>query len=351
MDSALQRAIEGHARAYRFSMPERQRPPVAGDVAGRRTGSSIEYQDRKDYVPGDDLRHVDWRAFARSDRLTIKLYREEISPRIDIVVDTSRSMTTSPEKADAAVREHTLYLRGQIAVAREDWDQARRTFAALENEFPESPSRLVASYWVAETAYRRRDYRAAGELFDALARRTRGRQEDWLAMVPLRQAQALAQLNKWGEALVIASGIETEYPNFEQQYEADHLIGRCLATRADFQGAREAYLKVIRSPEGAKTETAAMAQWMIGETFFHQKDFATALREYLKVEILYDFPTWRAAALLQAGKCRELLGEPKEAHKLYTRLMKEYPGTRFAKDAARKMGEMPVYRGVGDQPD
>jgi TolA-binding protein len=284
------------------------------------------------------------------DDATYRLARRALAAK-DYARASELTSQVLDKRADTAVREHALYLQGQIAVAQEDWDQVRRAFAALENEFPESPSRLVASYWVAETAYRRRDYRAAGELFDALARRTQGRHEKWLAMVPLRRAQALAQLNQWSEALVIASRIETEYPNFEQQYEADYLIGRCLATRADFQGARDAYLKVIRSPDGAKTETAAMAQWMIAETYFHQKNYATALREYLKVEILYDFPTWRAAALLQAGKCRELLGEPKEADKLYTRLMKEYSGTRFAEDAGRRMGLAPISRGVSDKPD
>jgi uncharacterized protein (DUF58 family) len=103
MDNARQREIEGYARVYRLRLPERQKVFMAGDVAGKRAGSSIEYQDRKDYVPGDDIRHVDWRAYARNDRLTIKLYREEISPRMDIVIDTSSSMDTSPEKGARAV--------------------------------------------------------------------------------------------------------------------------------------------------------------------------------------------------------------------------------------------------------
>jgi uncharacterized protein (DUF58 family) len=102
MQRHTQREIEGRAEACRLRMPERQRRFMAGDALGKRTGSSIEYQDRKDYVLGDDLRHVDWRAFARTDRLTIKLYREEITPRLDIIVDTSRSMETSQEKADRA---------------------------------------------------------------------------------------------------------------------------------------------------------------------------------------------------------------------------------------------------------
>ena len=102
-------------------------------------------------------------------------------------------------------------------------------------------------------------------------------------------------------------------PNFEQQYEVDYLLGRCLANQADFEAARQAYNKVIRSAAGAKTETAAMAQWMIGETYFHQKNYEAALREYLRLEILYAYPEWQAAALLQAGKCHERLGEAKEA--------------------------------------
>ena len=41
------------------------------------------------------------------------------------------------------------------------------------------------------------------------------------------------------------------------------------------------------------------------------------MREYLRLEILYAYPTWQAGALLQAGKCHELLGEGQEAAELY----------------------------------
>ncbi len=90
--------VEAFASSYRLALPERQRSPLMGELAGRRTGSSVEFQDRKDYVAGDDLRSVDWRAYARTDRLTVKLYREEVCPSVDIIVDTSLSMATTPEK-------------------------------------------------------------------------------------------------------------------------------------------------------------------------------------------------------------------------------------------------------------
>ena len=110
------------------------------------------------------------------------------------------------------------------------------------------------------------------------------------------------------------------------------MLGRALAAQADFDGARKRYLKVVRSATGGKTETAAMAQWMIGESYFHQENYDAALREYLRVEILYAYPRWQAAALLQAGKCQELLGRRKEAAELYARLIKAYPNTEFTEE-------------------
>jgi uncharacterized protein (DUF58 family) len=55
-------------------------------------GFSVEFSDYRDYQPGDDLRHVDWRLFARSDKLHIKRYMQETNLRFYVVCDTSASM-------------------------------------------------------------------------------------------------------------------------------------------------------------------------------------------------------------------------------------------------------------------
>lgn len=65
---------------------------TAGNVLGRGTGSSIDFQDHRQYVPGDDPRHLNWQAYARTGHYTMKLYREEVTPRIDLVYDLSGSM-------------------------------------------------------------------------------------------------------------------------------------------------------------------------------------------------------------------------------------------------------------------
>ena len=89
------------AAQWRLVVPRTPMRGRVGERLGAGTGSSLEFQDHRPYVPGDDLRHVDWRAFARSDVLSVRLYREEIAPRIDLVIDRSRSMTAAALKHQA----------------------------------------------------------------------------------------------------------------------------------------------------------------------------------------------------------------------------------------------------------
>ena len=92
------RAVRSAAQ-FRLVLP---RAPIGGrlgDRLGAGTGSSLEFQDHRPYSPGDDLRHVDWAGYARSEHLSIRMYREEVAPRIDLILDVSQSMTSTPGKA------------------------------------------------------------------------------------------------------------------------------------------------------------------------------------------------------------------------------------------------------------
>ncbi len=62
-------------------------------------GFSVEFSDYRNYQPGDDLRHLDWRLYARSDRLCIKRYQLETNVRFYVVCDTSASMQYRGSKA------------------------------------------------------------------------------------------------------------------------------------------------------------------------------------------------------------------------------------------------------------
>lgn len=232
---------------------------------------------------------------------------------------------------------HALFLQGQIAVAEQRWKDAPLPLLRIVDELPESEVALAAEYWVAECHYRLGEIDRADEEFARLAKKAEGQHEPWLAMIPLRQAQILGSRKEWTGAYELASGIAERFPNFRQQYEVDYLLGRCLGSRAEFDAARAAYERVIRSPEGGRTETAAMAQWMIGESYFHQKNYDQAVKAYQRVERLFAFPRWQAGAVLQAGKCHEAKGDWKQAVQLYAQLLKDFPDTTFTEEASRRL--------------
>jgi uncharacterized protein (DUF58 family) len=65
---------------------------MAGQHRSPHIGSSVEFAQHREYVPGDELRRVDWRVFARSDRLVVKQYVEETNLVCHLLVDASESM-------------------------------------------------------------------------------------------------------------------------------------------------------------------------------------------------------------------------------------------------------------------
>jgi uncharacterized protein (DUF58 family) len=68
---------------------------LAGLHRSPRKGFSVEFADFRPYMPGDDLRYIDWKIAARSDRWVVKQYEEETNLRATIVLDVSRSMAWS----------------------------------------------------------------------------------------------------------------------------------------------------------------------------------------------------------------------------------------------------------------
>ncbi|HEX3903657.1 MAG TPA: DUF58 domain-containing protein [Polyangia bacterium] len=71
----------------------------------RRVGAGLEFADHRDYVPGDDLRHLDWNLYGRLERRALRLYEEDEDLSIDLLVDASASMGMGrPPKLDLALQ-------------------------------------------------------------------------------------------------------------------------------------------------------------------------------------------------------------------------------------------------------
>ncbi len=143
---------------------------LAGMHRSRHHGTSVEFAEHKEYSPGDNVRHLDWRAFARFDRDYVKRFEDESSLRALVVVDSSGSMgypaTREAERltklgyasAMAGAMAYVLARQGDaagVATFREKLEirvpsRARRghlqeILATLEGLEPEGPTQLRAA--------------------------------------------------------------------------------------------------------------------------------------------------------------------------------------------------------------
>jgi len=124
---------KGVNAGMRFSMnvPSGTFEGGLGAKLGARTGNSLEFMEHRDYIAGDDLRQLDWNVYARTDKLAVKLYREEVTPSLDIVIDSSQSMhLENTEKSNAVMGISAL-----LATAGSNADFNYKTWTSSESGF------------------------------------------------------------------------------------------------------------------------------------------------------------------------------------------------------------------------
>ena len=241
--------------------------------------------------------------------------------------------TNTPE----SVRVRALYLQGELAAKQNHWDIVVQTMSSLLTSCDDPALETKAQYWLAEAHYRQQHFEQAAEILGKLREKHAALDEKLRPWIWLRLAQCLGQQHQWSEAMEVANAGIAQFRNFSADYEFNFICGRGLEEIGKLTDARASYQLVIDSPAGGSTETAAISQWRIGETFFHQENYRDAINAYYKVDSLFSFANWRSAALLQAGKCQEHLGNWIQAKKLYTRLMEQFPNSTYAGTAKERL--------------
>jgi len=78
-------------------------------------GFSVEFAEHRQYGPGDEIRHIDWRAFGKTDRYFVKEYEEETNLKAYLVLDASGSMGYAGSRASASKLEHARGLAAALA--------------------------------------------------------------------------------------------------------------------------------------------------------------------------------------------------------------------------------------------
>ncbi|MCB9732606.1 MAG: DUF58 domain-containing protein [Deltaproteobacteria bacterium] len=114
-------AVLAQASRLRLLTGQRGAPRAVGGRLGRAAGASLELHDTRAYLPGDDLRRIDWGVYARTDQLVLRRRQALVSPRLVVVLDLSLSMAASPAKLALATGIAALLVQlGRKEEARVD---------------------------------------------------------------------------------------------------------------------------------------------------------------------------------------------------------------------------------------
>lgn len=244
--------------------------------------------------------------------------------------------------AEIAQRAH--FLLGQLAAGAGDWSNADRHMRSALALAPPRELQLRCSYWLAECAWRRQQYPEALAAFTTLAAAESEFDAELVPWLSLRQAQCLAALQRWPQASELAISGKGRFPAFSGAWEFDWIQGRALFASGKFEQAIAAFERVVAAPQTKRTDAAAQAEWMIGESLLHQEKYAAAIAAYRRVDSLYQSPLWRSAALLQAGKCQVLLGNPRQAAALFEQLVKKFPDSPHSAEAGQRLASLQTDR-------
>jgi uncharacterized protein (DUF58 family) len=227
---------------------------LAGRQRSRRRGQSIEFAEHREYAPGDDQRYVDWKAFAKTDRLYVKQFEAETDLIVYLLVDSSESMQYRGPGAVLSKWEYAQALAGALAYLAVDQrdsvalltyadcvrralppgstpSQFRQAIAILEGEVPEGrtdPERAFAD--AARRAARRGLVIVISDLLGDVAPLLQGLRR-------LRRAQHEVAV------LQVLDPAEIEFP-FAESLQFRGLEAR-PAVVADAGGLRRAYRKVF----------------------------------------------------------------------------------------------------------
>ena len=213
-----------------------------GAYLSDRAGSSTEFLDQRPFARGDDIRHINWQAYGRTEQVMVNLYQQESAPLLDIIFDCTQSMAIEQEKwkhawtswaffsalaVDAGARVRNFLIRGEACVET-PWNEPGAGWARL-SEFEQG----AALNGLGKTPFSGRSFRllisdllidgGTEHLLDALSRQSGG----FAVLAPFTQSEAnpdwvgnLEFKDSEGEARVSHLCDRAFVKRYQQRYQA-----------------------------------------------------------------------------------------------------------------------------------
>jgi TolA-binding protein len=225
-----------------------------------------------------------------------------------------------------------LYRLGVCAFEGRDYAAAADALAALLDQRPDHELAASASYFCGEAQLHLGRFKAAVENFTRLVEKYPKDPARPAAL--LRLGDCHAALQQWEAAEREFSRFLREYKDDERGYQAQFGVGWARENLTRYDEAIAAYRGVVERHQGP---TAARAQFQIGECLVAQTKLDEAITELLKVDILYAYPEWSAAALFEAGRVFEQLGQVGPARRQYETVRDKHADSKWAGPATQRL--------------
>ena len=232
-----------------------------------------------------------------------------------------------------SIEEQAVYRRGVCAHLLGDAALAAELLGAFHDEFPGSAVGVSADLIAGrsmQTLGRHRD--SVGPLRRVVSAPGAGDEQTEPAL--LMQADALAESHQFGESLRAAREHRERFPESAMWYQSQFAVGWAQENLGEFDAAIASYRPVADDHRG---ETAARAQFQIGECLFAQGRHDEAAAELVKVDILHASDLWSAAALYEAGRCFEAANKTGEARAQYRETVSRFPDSDWAEPARQRL--------------
>jgi TolA-binding protein len=244
----------------------------------------------------------------------------------------SVSVELKADGVSTEMREHAAYQLGAAEFKQERFREAAEVFEAFLREHPDSPLAGSVKLLAGESLFRLgRHERAIANLRGALESELSEGDEQ---TARLRLGESLAAAQNWKASEDAFGEFLQKFPTSEQWFQARFGRGWAMENQGRTDEAMAEYAKVTEKHNGP---TAARAQFQIGECLFARGKHEDAARELLKVDILYAYPEWSAAAIYEAGRCFEALGQADKAAEQYRVVREKHGQTQWGKLASQRL--------------
>ena len=229
------------------------------------------------------------------------------------------------------IEPQVLYRLGWCLIGRKQDKAAIKIFDQLLQKYPKSEYTQTTSCQVGELYIKTKEYEKAYHYFK-IAEAAESKDDNLQQQSLLRLGETQCLTDRWSDAQASFFKFTNKFRDSSYMDRAYMWLGWSQENLKDYTRAIKNYLKAISL--AGNSEIAARSQFQIGECYFALGKYEQAVKEFVKVELAYNYPKWTSKAMLEMSQALDRMKKIEQANDILEKLIKKYPGTDEAIAAA-----------------